>query len=96
MNVCVECGSDIGTDGFCTHWNCVSQIDRKTPIINPLAQSPLIITVTRERLRDEFAMAALTGILASGREDLWFEKLKIGTADFAYAAADAMMKARGE
>ena len=65
--------------------------------------SPISLTAVPvyDRLRDEFAMAALTGLLAAGfadtlrgprsaRADAGYD----GLASFAYALADAMLKQR--
>jgi hypothetical protein len=50
-------------------------------------------------LRDEFAMAALTGVMASphtiAAKELGLDKLSDGFAQIAYEVADAMLKARG-
>lgn len=43
-------------------------------------------------LRDQFAMAAITGILASG--SLWSEEERL--AEIAYKHADAMLKERSK
>jgi hypothetical protein len=46
--------------------------------------------ITVEHLRDRFAMAALTGMLANGT---WREEV---LCKLSYDYADAMLKARGE
>ena len=48
----------------------------------------------RRQLRDIFATAALTGLLAEGLDELWQKRDTY--AEEAYLYADAMMKARGE
>lgn len=45
----------------------------------------------RAELRDRFAMAALTGLLASGGDSFTYEKVRE-----AWEIADAMLKARAE
>ena len=49
---------------------------------------------TRSELRDEFAMAAITGILAGKWGQLPQFKPEEAFADFAYRVADEMMKRR--
>ena len=48
--------------------------------------------IARTKLRDEFAKAALTGLLAEGLDELWQKRDTY--AEEAYLFADAMMKAR--
>lgn len=52
----------------------------------------VIIKVEMASLRDQFAMAALTGMLADPGRDYTFEK----AAGDAYGFADAMLKERAE
>jgi len=67
--------------------------------INPLTEK--IIRAVKNRwaeikghyLRDHFARAALTGLLASGRVGLDVEEERI--ARMSYQQADAMLRARG-
>lgn len=47
-------------------------------------------------LRDEFAMAALTGLLQSPRIVAHMEKFDKKASEIAYQIADGMMKARGK
>ena len=47
-----------------------------------------------ERLRDEFAMAALTGLISSHRD--YSNNYNVDVAAKAYAIADAMLEARKE
>jgi hypothetical protein len=55
----------------------------------PTPYYPIVSVTTTKTLRDEFAMAALQGLLADGGGESW-EK----DAANAYKAADAMLKAR--
>jgi hypothetical protein len=50
--------------------------------------------MTREELRDEFAKAAITGILAGRWGQMPNRKPEEAFADFAYRVADAMLKRR--
>jgi len=56
----------------------------------PTTPYPLTTVPVHDRLRDEFAMAALTGLLASKNA---FNDAAY-TANHAYAFADAMLKQR--
>lgn len=50
----------------------------------------------RPTLRDQFAMAALTGLCADCDKSKWTNSTKHFIASDAYALADAMLNARGE
>jgi hypothetical protein len=50
--------------------------------------------MTREELRDEFAKAAITGILAGRWGQMPNRKPEEAFADFAYRVADAMLRRR--
>ena len=52
------------------------------------------IEQARAELRDRFAMAALTGLLAEGLDEVWRKREVY--AEEAYLFADAMLKARGD
>jgi hypothetical protein len=68
-------------------------LDKQTKILEKMTTPTVMIT--QKTLRDEFAMAALTGLLANpklaptilNKGPSWFD-------DNAYAFADAMMEAR--
>jgi hypothetical protein len=47
----------------------------------------------KERLRDEFAMAALAGVTSSVNDEISVGQVE-GIAEIAYALADAMLRAR--
>jgi hypothetical protein len=50
--------------------------------------------MTREELRDEFAKAAITGILAGKWGQMPHRKAEDAFAEFAYVIADAMLKVK--
>ena len=79
-----------------TDYNSKAQlelIDKQAQLLQ-MMRTPVVM-VTEKNLRDEFAMAALTGLLANpklaptilNKGPSWFD-------DNAYAFADAMMEAR--
>ena len=62
--------------------------------INRMHDELEAIEAQEERLRDEFAKAAITGILAGKWGQLPQYKPEEAFADFAYRVADEMMKRR--
>ena len=50
--------------------------------------------MTREELRDEFAKAAITGILAGKWGQMPHTKAEDAFAEFAYIIADAMLRVK--
>ena len=50
--------------------------------------------MTKEELRDEFAKAAITGILAGKWGQMPHRKAEEAFAEFAYTIADAMLKVK--
>ncbi len=92
---CDHCGYMTNTGGACENHACIKMPFTKT-LPATLAPYPPpnvpegVVTMTRERLRDEFAMAALTGLMARGGTGSG----KPGDASFVYEMADAMLKAR--
>ena len=50
--------------------------------------------MTKEELRDEFAKAAITGILAGKWGQMPHTKAEDAFAEFAYIIADAMLRVR--
>jgi hypothetical protein len=62
--------------------------------INRMHDEMEAIEIEEEKLRDEFAKAAITGILAGKWGQLPQYKPEEAFADFAYRIADEMMKRR--
>jgi hypothetical protein len=63
-------------------------IDKQAKLLEQMMTPTMF--VTQKTLRDEFAMAAMTGLMAINPAK---DSLK-GIAEFSYVAADAMMEAR--
>ena len=74
-----------------TEYNSKAQlelIDKQAQLLQ-MMRTPVVM-VTEKNLRDEFAMAAMTGLMAINPAK---DSLK-GIAEFSYVVADAMMEAR--
>ena len=72
--------------------NDAPALAKREPTISK-ADHDAISKAARAELRDRFAIAALTGFLGEGLDELW-QKREV-YAEEAYLFADAMLKARG-
>lgn len=83
MNTCTQCGKDSGLKRLMpdNSWRCAGCVEMEESAHNATLAA-------RSALRDQFAMAALTGLLA---QEYPFDT---EISEKAYKFADAMLKAR--